>query len=226
MKQILMALTVALTLSTSMQAGVRLHRHTPRTEAAATKADSAKNQGVEAFSDTTSNYNQVADDTTYTSSPVKSYDHNYDIDGSNWFFKAIGGALGVGGFFVVVLILLLGALICLAPLIVVILVIRYLIKRHNDSVKLAEKAMETGQPIPNTIKPTKIYTSEEQWQRGIKNASIGLGLMILFWFIDADSIIGVGALILCMGLGQMFIARTSPNKHNDSDNNSDADLKD
>lgn len=226
MKQILMALTVALTLSTSMQAGVRLHRHTPRTEAVATKPDSAKNQGVEAFSDTTSNYNQAADDTTYTSSPTKSYDHDYDIDGSNWFFKAIGGALGVGGFFVVVLILLLGALICLAPLIVVILVIRYLIKRHNDSVKLAEKAMETGQPIPNTIKPTKIYTSEEQWQRGIKNASIGLGLMILFWFIDADSIIGVGALVLCMGLGQMFIARTSPNKHNDSDNNSDADLKD
>ena len=90
MKQILMALTVALTLSTSMQAGVRLHRHTPRTEAAATKADSAKNQGVEAFSDTTSNYNQAADDTTYTSAPAKSYDHDYDIDGSNWFFKAIG----------------------------------------------------------------------------------------------------------------------------------------
>lgn len=227
MKQILMALTVALTLSTSMQAGVRLHRHTPRTEAAATKADSAKNQGVEAFSDTTSSYNQAADDTTYTSTPASShYDHDYDFNDSNWFVKAIAGTMGVGGIIIVILILLLGALICLAPLIVVILVIRYLIKRHNDSVKLAEKAMETGQPIPNTIKPTKIYTSEEQWQRGIKNASIGLGLMILFWFIDADSIIGVGALILCMGLGQMFIARTSPNKHNDSDNNSDADLKD
>ena len=48
--------------------------------------------------------------------------------------------------------------------------------------------------------------------------------MILFWFISADAIIGVGALILCMGIGQMLIARTSPNKHNDSDNDSDTDF--
>ncbi len=225
MKQILMALTVALTLSTSMQAGVRLHRHTPRTEAAVTKADSAKNQGVEAFSDTTSNYNKAVDDTTYTSSPARNYDHDYDFDSSNWFVKAMAGAMGAGGIIIVVLILLLGALICLAPLIIVILVIRYLFKRHNDSVKLAEKAMETGQPIPSAVRPSKIYTNEEQWQRGIKNASIGLGLMILFWFISADAIIGVGALILCMGIGQMLIARTSPNKHNDADNDSDTDFK-
>ena len=225
MKQILIALAVALTLSTSMQARVHLHRHTPRTEAAIAKADSAKNQGVEAYSDTTSNYNKAVDDTTYTSSPASSkYDHDYDFDDSNWFVKAIAGTMGVGGIIIVVLILLLGALICLAPLIVVILVIRYLIKRHNDSVKLAEKAMETGQPIPSAVRPSKVYTKEEQWQRGIKNASIGLGLMILFWFIDADAIIVVGALILCMGVGQMVIARTSPNKHDDSNNNSDVDL--
>ncbi|MFW9607223.1 MAG: hypothetical protein ACMV14_02130, partial [Prevotella sp.] len=61
MKQILIALAVALTLSTSMQARVHLHRHTPRTEAAIAKADSAKNQGVEAYSDTTSNYNKAVD---------------------------------------------------------------------------------------------------------------------------------------------------------------------
>lgn len=48
--------------------------------------------------------------------------------------------------------------------------------------------------------------------------------MILFGFMHAGAIIGVGALILCMGVGQMVIARTSPNKHDDSDNNSDVDL--
>ena len=206
---------MALTLSASMQAGVRLHRHTPRTETVTTKTDSAKNQGVEAYSDTTSNYNQAADDTTYTSVPANNYDN--EIDGSNWFFKAMAGAMGVGGFFIVVLCILLAALVLLAPVIIVILVIKYLIKRHNDSVKLAEKAMETGQPIPAAIKPTKVYTNEEQWQRGIKNVSIGLGLMLLFWFLDADPIIGVGGLVLCMGIGQMLIARTSANKHDGPD---------
>ena len=78
-------------------------------------------------------------------------------------------------------------------------------------MRLAEKAMESGQAVPSGAKIAKhrTYSNEDQWQRGIKTVSIGLGLMALFWFIGAEQLVGVGVLILCMGAGQMLIGRTS-----------------
>ena len=71
--------------------------------------------------------------------------------------------------------------------------------------------MESGQAMPSSARLVnkRTYTNEEQWQRGIKTASIGLGLIALFWTIGAEQLIGVGVLVLCMGAGQMLIGRTS-----------------
>ena len=112
----------------------------------------------------------------------------------------------------------------LAPIIVVILVLRFFIKRHNDRVALAEKAMASGQPIPDEVREKDKKDPDHQWEIGVRNVSIGGGLMVLFWFLGADSIIGVGALILCMGLGQMYIARHSVNRKSKNDNSDSTDL--
>ena len=36
--------------------------------------------------------------------------------------------------------------------------------------------------------------------------------MLMFWWMGTKEIAGVGALVLCMGIGQMVIARTSGRK--------------
>ena len=199
------------------------HRHTPRAETVSHKAkasdksrkaaaEKAQNGGIEAFSDTTSSADDTVDtavvDTTYTSGYHVQED---DFNESPWFVKAITGTLGVGAVIFALLIVVLVFLSLVSPFIIIILVLRYLIRRHNDNVRLAEKAMESGQAIPSSTRfaNKRTYTNEEQWQRGIKTASTGLGLIALFWTIGAEQLIGVGVLVLCMGAGQMLIGRTS-----------------
>ena len=223
MKQTFITLLLVLTLGTNTEALAQRHRHTPRVEAVSHKAkasdrshkaaaEKAQNGGIEAFSDTTSSADDTVDtavvDTTYTSGYHVQED---DFNESPWFVKAITGALGVGAVIFALLIVVLVFLFLVSPFIIIILVLRYLIRRHNDNVRLAEKAMESGQAVPSGAKIAKhrTYSNEDQWQRGIKTASIGLGLMALFWFIGAEQLVGVGVLILCMGAGQMLIGRTS-----------------
>lgn len=228
MKQTFITLLLVLTLGTIHVAQAQRHRHTPRTETVSRKAkasdrsrktaaEKAQNGGIEAFSDTTSSADDTVDtavvDTTYTSGYHVQED---DFNESPWFVKAITGTLGVGAVIFALLIVVLVFLSLVSPFIIIILVLRYLIRRHNDNVRLAEKAMESGQAVPSGAKIAKhrTYSNEDQWQRGIKTASIGLGLMALFWFIGAEQLVGVGVLILCMGAGQMLIGRT--NRRNES----------
>lgn len=223
MKQTFITLLLVLTLGTNTEALAQRHRHTPRVEAVSRKAkasdrshkaaaEKAQNGGIEAFSDTTSSADDTVDtavvDTTYTSGYHVQED---DFNDSPWFVKAITGALGVGAVIFALLIIVLVFLFLVSPFIIIILVLRYLIRRHNDNVRLAEKAMESGQAIPSSARfaNKRTYTNEEQWQRGIKTASTGLGLIALFWIIGAEQLIGVGVLVLCMGAGQMLIGRTS-----------------
>lgn len=228
MKQTFITLLLVLTLGTIHVAQAQRHRHTPRTETVSRKAkasdrshkaaaEKAQNGGIEAFSDTTSSADDTVDtavvDTTYTSGYHVQED---DFNESPWFVKAITGAMGAGAVVFAFLVVLLVFLSLVSPFIIIILVLRYLIRRHNDNVRLAEKAMESGQAVPSGAKIAKhrTYSNEDQWQRGIKTASIGLGLMALFWFIGAEQLVGVGVLILCMGAGQMLIGRT--NRRNES----------
>ena len=100
MKQTLIALLLVLTLGTTDVVVAQRHRHTPRTEALSgkpnpddkahqTAAGKAKDEGIDAFSDTTSAADAAVmdtTDTTYTSS----YDDDVDdFNDASWFIKAL-----------------------------------------------------------------------------------------------------------------------------------------
>ena len=53
----------------------------------------------------------------------------------------------------IIFCIIFGLLFVFAPLIIVFLVIRYLIRRHNDRMKLAEMAMEKGINVPESDRP-------------------------------------------------------------------------
>jgi len=110
-------------------------------------------------------------------------------------------------FFLIVCVFVPMLLCFLAPIIVVLLVIRYFMRRHKDRVRLAEMAMENGEPFTDELKPLSKKSPEYMWRRGVRNTSIGAGLMIFFWFFGMQSLMGIGALVACIGLGQMFMVK-------------------
>lgn len=163
------------------------------------KADSMED-GIEAFSDTTQAIAQT------TTNNVDNWDSdNYD-DPFAWL---VALTASTGGILLAIFIVLMVLLFILFPFIILALLLRFIIKRHNDRVTLAEKAMENGQPIPDEIMSIDKQSEDYMWKRGIRNVAIGLGIMVMFWIWNADTLTGIGALIFCYGIGQMIISKTS-----------------
>lgn len=227
----LVALFCVITLSPVMAQGK--HRHHAAIEQKADAQDD-KDENV-AYSDTTSTAfgnaadTDVADDDaddsagyTYTmSSNPLNMDH---FDNPLAFFVALFGA-GFGGIMLALLILLVILLVFLSPLIVVYLIYRLLKSLHNDKVRLTEKVIASGRPIAKSSSTT-VYgsTDQELWNKGVKNVALGLGLIMLFAFWGAYALCGIGALIMCLGIGKMVIARTSVKVETTEPSDSVADI--
>ena len=111
------------------------------------------------------------------------------------------------------------------PLIIVALIIRYLVKRDKEHIRLAEKAMEKGKPLNEEQMPLSKKSPDYMWRRGIRNVSIGVGLMVFFWFLGAESLAGIGGLVACLGVGQMVMVRYNYNGKFGQRNDIDDDLK-
>ena len=208
MKKILFSLVAIMLLGSTVPMEAQRHRHTPRTTVVDdTKADN----GIEAYSDTSSTA-QPFDSTAYSTAAdtddvndSNRFDPSRFSDPFSWF--AFLGTSGFVGILITVLLIGVVLLFLFMPLIIVLLIIRYLVRRHNDRVRLAEKAMEQGQPISEGEMPLNKKSPDYLWRRGVRNVSIGAGLALFLWFLGADSLVGIGLLVACLGVGQMFMVR-------------------
>lgn len=235
MKKILLSLVAVMLLGSAVPMEAQRHRHTPRTTVVDdTKADN----GIEAYSDTSSTA-QPLDSTAYSTSDdaddindSNRFDPSRFSDPFSWF--AFLGTSGFVGILLTILLLGVGLLFLFMPLIIVLLIMRYMVRRHNDRVRLAEKAMEQGQPISEGEMPFNKKSPDYLWRRGVRNVSIGAGLALFFWFLGADPLVGIGLLVACLGLGQMFMVRYNYNSKfgrkkeepNDDFDNIDSDITD
>lgn len=166
-----------------------------------------KTETVEAYSDTTSIDTTSATDTmddddddaaTYHSKySLRNYDDPFDFFGS-----VFGeGALG----FIIIFVILISLAFVFAPLIALILLFRYLLRRHKDRIKLAEMAMEKGVNVPERERPIDKQSNEYLQKRGLRNAFLGAGTLAMFSIWNSEFLAGIGALILFYGLGQTVI---------------------
>ena len=235
MKKILFSLVAIMLLGSTVPMEAQRHRHTPRTTVVDdTKADN----GIEAYSDTSSTA-QPLDSTAYSTSDdaddindSNRFDPSRFSDPFSWF--AFLGTSGFVGILLTILLLGVELLFLFMPLIIVLLIMRYMVRRHNDRVRLAEKAMEQGQPISEGEMPLNKKSPDYLWRRGVRNVSIGAGLALFFWFLGADPLVGIGLLVACLGLGQMFMVRYNYNSKfgrkkeepNDDFDNIDSDITD
>ena len=100
------------------------------------------------------------------------------------------------------------------PFVIFGLLIFLIVKHHNDKQRLARAALMSGQPIPQNIVKEPVETDDEMWRRGLKNIFLGLGVAVLCYCLGANSLAGIGWLILICGAGQAAIAKTSKKKSN------------
>ncbi len=163
--------------------------------------------GVIAYSDTT----QV--DTSAQSGWQVQLDDDDDADRvALELINAFKPMFGVGGVMLAIVIFIGVFLLMIAPFIVIILLIRSAYKQRSERIRLVQKALENGQPIPEGFCKYIPETSEVLWKRGIRNASIGVGMILMFMFWESAVLMGVGALVACYGIGQLVMVHTTASR--------------
>ena len=213
MKKYLIAIAMVLTLGQNAEAVAQKHRHTPRTE----QVDSSKNKkdAIEAFSDTTSaaDAEDAEDDKYITYRRGTTYSTSSDVHELKEVMESVGGifgpmlAVGIVAFVVIFFLL---------PLLIIVTIIYFVNKNRKERYKLAQMAIQNGQPIPDEIlkdNDSKFLASE--YQSGIRQMFVGVGLAIFLGIILGKLGIGIGALVFFIGLGKWFVARQSGNTGND-----------
>ena len=203
MKKVLIVLTLMLTLGMGAQAAAQKHRHTPRgTEL----VDTTKhNSAVDAFSDTT--------DTAGVN-----YFDDEDFDEDEQIKRGISTVfdhLDNEGMWAAVVVPIVAIIIIflLAPLLIIIAVFYFVNKNRKDKMRLAQMAMEKGQPIPEKFlneQPTEV---DDEYQKGLRQCFVGIGLAIFLGFAAHEIGFGIGALVFFIGLGRVIAAKTAAKKN-------------
>ena len=213
MKKYLLAFSMLFLVGVTAMDATPKHRHRHRTTTVSVKADSAS-AAIEVYSDTAS-ANGSGSDSAYISSSWDDDDIHEDF--GHFINRVVGhGPKDTG---VVVIIVFLGFILACAPFLIFGFIIYYMVKRHNDRVKLSMKAMEMGQLPPAKADAAFAESDEMLWKKGVKNSALGLGLALMFFMFDAEGLAGVGLLVLCYGLGQVYMARASRKKHENKEEN-------
>ena len=216
MKRILITLTMLLALGMGVQAAGQKHRHTPQQEL----TDSSSKGSVAVYSDTSSM------DTTIRASkghvtintPMGSHSWDYDVDDEDVgntihnVFSQMRGKDLAGMFFVLCVLLII---FVLAPVLIIIALFYFINKNRKEKMRLAQMAMQQGQPIPDQLLKESPVNTDEEYQKGMRQCFVGVGLMIFLGYAAGTVGFGIGALVFCIGLGKVFASRTATKRNQD-----------
>ncbi|MBR1547521.1 MAG: hypothetical protein IJ637_02200 [Prevotella sp.] len=208
MKKLIFTMALLLTLGMGVQAGTQTGKKTAATE----QVDSAESEGIEAYSDTTS--------VDSTAAASRNIHVNVNLDDSSMgsmlksFFDDTDAETVMGMSFVLLVLLII---FVLAPVLIIIALFYFINKNRKDRLKLAQMAMQQGQPIPEQLlQGAAPVTVEEEYQKGMRQCFVGVGLMVFLGYAAGNVGFGVGALVFCIGLGKVFASRTA-RKNSDRD---------
>lgn len=224
MRKYLFTLLALFALTTTAVQATPKHRHDPAKVGTVGKKG-ADPSTINAYSDTTSrgaNASEDDDSDDYASNynPPDFDDDSTPSWSSMWKEKMASDKYNP---FAAPLFIIFLILASLAPFILIGFIAYWMIKGRNQKYKLAEKAIESGQTLPQEFLHTDRQTDEYLWKRGIKNGALGVGLAIMFLCLGAEELAGIGGLIFFYGVGQALIARTSARKWNRHDDTSTPD---
>ena len=219
MKKYLFAIALMLTLGQNADAAAQKHRHTPRTE----QVDTTKSNkdAIEAFSDTTSAADaEDAEDDKYITYRHGTTFSTGDVEDVK---DLVGGMLGST---IAVSIVAIVVIFLLAPLLIIIAIFYFVNKNRKERYKLAQMAIQNGQPIPDEIlKDNDTTLLSREYQAGLRQMFVGVGLAIFLGIIMGKIGIGIGALVFFIGLGKWYVARQSRDMNQNIRNNNNSNIQ-
>ena len=201
---------MVLTLSMNADAAAQNHRHTPRTE----QVDSSKSKkdAIEAFSDTTANAEDAEDDKYISYRRGTSYSSR-DAEDVKQVLEGVSSVLEPGMIIGIVAIVII---FLVAPLLIIITIFYFVNRNRRERYKLAQMAIQNGQPIPDQIlNEQKAEIDNNEYNSGLRQIFLGVGLAIFLGIVAGKIGFGIGALIFFIGLGKVIIARKSDTMRND-----------
>lgn len=210
MKKYLIALTLLLALGTNDPVAAQTQKSRQQHEL----VDSTKQHaGLEAFSDTTDAY----EDSIIAASTNSHVSVDWDGEDAQ---EAFGGLMRqlkaddiAGMFFVLAVVLIV---FVISPLVIFGLLLFFIFRNRKQKMKLAQMAMQNGQPIPDQLLNERQGTTDDKYayQSGMRQLFLGIGLMIFLGFTIGKIGVGIGALVFFIGLGKVIIGRKSNNDLN------------
>lgn len=243
----MLLLSVATLLATTTAyASEQSHRHTPRTKTNVTLKASPDSvtAGIVAYSDTTDTAYSAVDDDPIDEAFNYGSSRNSDIEE----FREVMNVLGTVA---IVPITIIAIIFVGAPAIIIFIICYFIYKNRQQKLKLAEMAMQNGQPIPDSVlgysarrttenatKTTgtaadpqpasgskysipQMPTNDILWRKGVMKIFIGIGLMFLLDALMGNLGFSIGVLVTLYGAGQAFIAWTSNRNPNNNVNTND-----
>lgn len=200
MKKVLLTMTMLLLLGTNVQVAAQKHRHTPQQEL----VDSTSKDAVEAFSDTTTvttPAGAVDDDWTKEDDADERIEKHLSRIVTSWDSKDALGVLLVLGVLLIIFVL--------APVLIIAALFYFINKNRKEKMRLAQMAMQQGQPIPDQLLNEKPIDVDDEYQKGMRQCFVGVGLMIFLGYAAGEVGFGIGALVFCIGLGKVFASKTA-----------------
>ena len=203
MKKIIITMTMLLVLGMTTEMVAQKHRHTPQqTEL----VDSTSKNAVEAFSDTTSTSQTSAADDNW---PLDEDDDPQVVKYTGRFFDFMDNT--ISGMLFVTMVLFI--IFVLSPVLIIVAVFYFINKNRKDKIRLAQMAMQQGQPIPDQLLKDQSGNADEEYKKGIHQCFVGVGLMIFLGYAAGTVGFGIGALVFCIGLGKVFVSKTAGNSN-------------
>lgn len=185
MKQILIALLLAFTTSTVINAQ---------------KQSSIEKDSTENVKVTLSKKTDTKADESNTTVTVIGVDTTAGKDDNDLPFGNLSDTISGGILISIIAIVAVFGL----PVFILFVIFFFRYKNRKARYRLAEQAIAAGQPLPeNFIRENR---PADQRSQGIKNTFTGIGLFIFLWAITGEFGIGaIGLLIMFMGIGQWII---------------------
>jgi len=210
MKKYLIALTLLLALGTNDPVAAQTQKSRQQHEL----VDSTKQHaGLEAFSDTTDAYEDSIIAASTNSHVSVDWDGEDAQEAFGGFMRQLKADDIAGMFFVLAVVLIV---FVISPLVIFGLLLFFIFRNRKQKMKLAQMAMQNGQPIPDQLLNERQGTTDDKYayQSGMRQLFLGIGLMIFLGFTIGKIGVGIGALVFFIGLGKVIIGRKSNNDLN------------
>ena len=205
MKRLSLALMLLFSTTLCVVSTAQKHRnHLNKTEQTTTTniADSMRNSSASILNSVDSDFDDDGFD--------RRFDHDEDNIND---LKAIENGLntfqsyGVWGFAVLALMIICAIVSVLLPVILLIVLLRYIIKRQDTKAQLEQIRIKQAMEQPVNREEYWAHEDEFAWRKGVQLVALGAGLAFFFFILGAGPLSGIGLLILCIGLGKLYIGK-------------------